>query len=272
MTQSVLQRLETKHGPMLGFRADKYITGCLAAYGEFSPGEWKMLAQMVKPGMTVVEAGANIGAHTVPLARACAPGALYAFEPQQRVFQVLCANLVNNEVKNVVALPDAVGAEPGHAIVPDVAYGHEGNFGGVSLRAVGEVPGRRVRVSTIDDLELTSCGLIKVDVEGFERQVLRGARETIARCRPRLYVENDRREHQAELIMLIEELGYRQYWHLPALVDDAHQPNIFGGRIVSLNLVCVPKESGTQIDIPQIDPWDWTDPVTGLRTTTPREG
>src|SRR6185503_18246577 len=99
-----LEIYQTRDGPMMAFRHDVYIGRSLELYGEFSPSERELLGQLVKPGGVLVEVGANIGAHTIALARACAPGKLYAFEPQQRVFQVLCANLALNGVTNVVAL------------------------------------------------------------------------------------------------------------------------------------------------------------------------
>lgn len=261
MTESALKSLQTRHGPMLGFRGDRFITACLEAYGEFSFAEWQLLEQMVKPGGVVVEAGANIGLHTVPLARRCAPAALHAFEPQQRVFQALCANLALNDIGNVVALPEACGAEPGWARVPEVDYLRAANVGGTALAADDDAAGQRVRVTPIDSLGLAECALMKIDVEGFETQALLGARETIARCRPRIYIENDRREHQQELISLLDDLGYRMHWHLPPMVDDAVQPNIFGRRVVSVNMVCLPKESRTVIDLPAIDPAHWSHPL-----------
>src|ERR1039458_218014 len=48
------------------------------------------------------------------------------------------------------------------------------------------------RLAAVDALELLDCGMLKVDVEGWEVGVLRGAMATIGRCRPILYVENDR--------------------------------------------------------------------------------
>src|SRR6185437_4192192 len=100
MAGSDTKTLTTCHGPMLALAGDRYITRSLEVYGEFSAGEWDLFAQVVKPGMTVVEVGANIGAHSIALAKACAPGPLYLFEPQQRVFQILCANLALNGVTN----------------------------------------------------------------------------------------------------------------------------------------------------------------------------
>src|SRR4051812_36946682 len=188
MSPTLLKTLKPRHGPMLALPGDRYITRALEVYGEFSPDEARLLAQVVKPGMTVVEVGANIGAHTVAMARACRPGVLYAFEPQRRIFQILCANLVLNDVDNVVALPEACGMEPGEATIPPLDYAGADNFGGVSLAPAGQA-GETVRVVRLDDLNLPSLGLLKIDVEGLEIDVLGGAVETIARLRPVLYVK-----------------------------------------------------------------------------------
>lgn len=259
MSPQLLKTLQTRHGVMLALPGDHYITGCLEAYGEFSPGEWRLLEQVIKPGMVVLEMGANIGVHTVAMARACRPGPLYAFEPQRRVFQILCANLALNDVDNVMARQEACGREPGVATIPALDYAAAGNFGGVSIQTEGQ-PGEAVRVVTIDEMRLPQCGLIKVDVEGFELEALSGAAETIARCRPVLYVENDRFEHQRALIRLIHEMGYRLWWHTPplAVVDNfnGEKRSIFGRRIVSINMLCLPVERNTHVDLELIDPED----------------
>lgn len=262
MAPKLLKTLITRHGTMLALPQDVYITPCLQIYGEFSRGEMELLAQIAKPGMTVVEVGANIGVHTVPLARACHPGPLYAFEPQRRVFQVLCANLALNDIENVVASPQACGEAPGVVTIPALDYAARGNFGGVSVRPAGETgeAGERVAVVRLDDLRLASCGLIKVDVEGYEPQVLVGASETIARCRPVLYVENDRVENQRRLIGLIADMGYRLYWHTPPLATGDNfngvRQRIFDQDFRSLNMLCLPNELQTQTDLEAIDPAD----------------
>lgn len=250
--------VQTRHGPMIAFAGDLYITRPLEADGAYAPEEWETLAQLVKPGMTVVEVGANIGVHTVPLAKACAPGTLYAFEPQQRVFQVMCANLVLNDVGNVIARPEACGEAEGEAIVPRLDYDAAQNFGGVSLRPLDQ-PGDRVRIVAIDQLRLAGCGLIKIDAEGFEPLVLKGAAQTIARCRPVIYTENDRPAQQQEVISLLDAMGYHLYWHTPAIGD----PAIFDGmRIASINMLCVPKERSTVVKgSPPIDPTEWVCPI-----------
>jgi hypothetical protein len=81
-----------------------------------------------------------------------------------------------------------------------------------------------------------------VDVEGMEPAVLRGARGTIEKHRPVLYVENDRPASSRDLIALIQSLGYRLYWHLPPLFNPdnwyGNPENVFG-NVVSVNMLCV---------------------------------
>lgn len=59
-----------RYGPLLYWITDTYIGQSLDMYGEFSEGETALLRQIIRPGATVVEVGANIGAHTVCLAKA----------------------------------------------------------------------------------------------------------------------------------------------------------------------------------------------------------
>jgi FkbM family methyltransferase len=216
-------------------------------YGEFSEGEVDLFRQVVQPGQVVIEVGANIGAHTVFLAKQVGTsGVVVAFEPQRLVFQTLCANVSLNSLPNVVALQQAVGAEPGTVKVPELDWNRENNFGGLSL---GEYEkGDDVPVVTLDSLKMRRCDFIKVDVEGMEEQALRGGEGLIRRLKPVLYVENDRLEKSDSLIRYIDSLGYRMYWHKPPYFN---RNNFLGNshdvfpRIVSLNMLCLRR------DVPQ---------------------
>lgn len=265
MSEPDARTYQTRHGPMMGFRGDRYVSRSLELYGEFSGLEQRFFEQFVLSGHAVVEVGANIGAHTIPLARLCAPGPLVAMEPQQRVFQLLCANLALNDIRNAIALPEAAGEAEGFVVVPAQQYGSEGNFGGVSVLPTDRARGLRVRLTPLDALRLTRCDLLKIDVEGFEPQVLRGARQTIARCRPLIYIEADRPENQQEIIDLLDGMGYRLYWHTPPLFDPENPngagENVFPG-ICSVNLFCAPKERELDaVGAAPLDPRAWTCPV-----------
>lgn len=260
-----VRRFETRHGPIMGFAGDQYISRSLELYGEYSPAEARLLTQAVDPGMTVVEVGANIGALTVPLARACAPGPLYAFEPQQRVFQLLCANLALNDIGNVLAYPDACGAQPGRGAMPPLDYGASVSNLGAAAVGPADAPGQPVRIVTLDSLDLPACHLLKVDVEGHETDVLRGAAHTIRRHRPLLYVENDRPEQQQEVIDMIDALGYRMYWHVAPLFSASNfrgDPVDVFGRAGALNLFCLPAEGDHAVgNALPLDPRNWTSPL-----------
>jgi FkbM family methyltransferase len=240
-----------RHGPLLFLRGDQYIGRSLELYGEFSEQEADLFVQIVRPGDVIIEVGANIGAHTVHLAQLTGPGGLvHAFEPQRVIFQMLCANVALNGLLNVHTHHAGAGSSKTQLQVPPLDYAAVGNFGGMSLLPTPAAGSETVPVLPLDSIDLPALKLLKVDVEGMEHEVLSGARQTIARHRPFLYVENDREDKSAALIRLIDELGYHMYWHLPALYNPANfaanPENIFPG-IVSVNMLCIPKEATLSI-------------------------
>lgn len=239
-----------RHGVMAYISHDSYIGRSLDLYGEFSPGEATLFAQFLKPGMTALDVGANMGAHTVLFAQKVGPqGRVIAYEPQRVIHQLLCANVMMNGLMNVQARMAAAGSAPGDLKVPPVNYGQAGNYGSLSLG--GYEQGETVPIETIDSLGLPECHFIKADVEGMESEVIKGASETLRRCRPLLYVENDRRDKSAALIELLFQHDYRLYWHLTPY----YTPNNYFGNgenvfpnIISINMLGVPKESAQRIE------------------------
>ena len=236
-------------GPMLYNKYDIFIGGSLQKYGEFSILEQEIFAQVVHPGAVVVEVGANIGAHTVELSRmAGRDGEVHAFEPQRIVFQALCANLALNQCANVYAQQSAVGDMAGTITVPSPNPSVRNNFGGVSLPSA--TFGESVPLISLDTLDLPACHLLKVDVEGMEVEVLKGALTLIKTHRPIMYLENDRAERSEELLTLVKDLGYVAYWHVPRVFNPANfygeAENIFG-NIGSFNIFCAPEETDFKV-------------------------
>jgi FkbM family methyltransferase len=230
-----------RHGLTPFLPHDVFIGRSLDLYGEFSEGEVKLFGQLVKAGDVVLDVGANIGAHTLFFAEQVgAAGAVHAFEPQRILFQTLCGNLALNGITNTWAHASAVGAEPGQVVVPPIDYSQPNNFGCLALGAYQA--GEQVNVVTLDGLGLTRCDFLKVDVEGMEHAVLRGAAGTIARFRPFLYIENDRADCSTELVSFIDRLGYVMYWHHPPLYS---ADNYFGNpdnvfkNMYSVNMLCI---------------------------------
>jgi FkbM family methyltransferase len=259
--------VETIDGPMWTFRTDIYVSRSLQLYGEYVAEEAAIFRQILRPGMHVVEIGANIGSHSVMLARACAPGHLVAFEPQQRAFQLMTANLVINGVANARVHPEAIGAAAGEIEMSEPDYARRGNFGAFSLTNPRGDRGRslRVRVSTLDSWRLEACHFLKIDVEGLECDVIAGASETIARHRPIIYTENDRRDQQGRLIDMLAARDYALYWHTPPLFRAGNfkgvAQNVFE-RLVSVNMLCIPAEIRSDVSgLIRIDPKNWASPL-----------
>ena len=243
---------QCRHGQMLYMPHDIFIGRSLDLYWEYSEIETKLFAQLLRPGHVVFEIGANIGCHTVPMARLIGDsGRVFAFEPQRIIHQMLCANIAQNGLFNVWAEREAVGnpgsGQWGFIGVPSVNYAQPGNFGGVALEP--STP-EMVPLVCLDNFE-PDPHFIKIDCEGMEIDVIAGAREKIRRCRPAIYVENDREEKSASLISAIMELDYNLYWHLPPLFNKdnlaGNPENVFGG-IVSINMLCLPAEYKIKMD------------------------
>jgi FkbM family methyltransferase len=250
---------QCRHGRMIYNINDIYVGRSLDLYGEYSEGETEVFAQLVNPGDVVIEVGANIGTSTVWFGKRVGPtGAVVALEPQRVVFQILCANVALNGLTNVNAIQQAVGAQRGSINVPMIKIDAPNNFGGLELTDPAAPRGQQVPLVRLDDLRLGRCNLLKVDVEGMELAVLQGGADLIRRCRPILYVENDRPHLSDPLVRFIDSLGYDAYWHRPPLFNPnnffGNAENVFG-NIVSVNMLCVPKgtpvEGSVKVEVPR---------------------
>ena len=239
-----------RHGMWISNRHDIYIGRSMELYGEFSQSEIDVFRQFLRPGACVVEVGANIGTHTIPLAQLVGPqGNVEAFEPQRQIYYLLCGNVALNGLTNVNCRMAAVGREHGDIMVPTIRYDEANNFGGLALGACST--GERLPLVTLDEFHWEQCDLLKVDVEGMELDVLYGGQQTLQRCHPILYVENDREQLSAPLIEFLLERGYRLFWHTPALYNPANYfqnpHNEFPG-LVSVNMLGIPNRIRAQIE------------------------
>ncbi len=244
--------VHARHGVFLANRFDSYLGLALLEYGEYGEYEHLFLDSLLSEGGVVYEIGANIGSHTIALAKAVGPtGQVVAVEAQPAVFNILCANLALNGLTNVVPISAGCGSVPGHMVCPRVDYKTAAahNSGGVSLLASGD--GIPVEIIRVDDVLLRgNCkppSLMKIDVEGMEQEVVLGAKKTIDRYRPIIYLENDRVAKSQQLILEMRSINYRMWWHCPFLYNPE---NFFGNSrniwpdVASFNMVCIPRECG----------------------------
>jgi FkbM family methyltransferase len=208
---------ETRFGRMFTLRGDTVIGRSLRVYGEFAGEEVDSILALVRPGDHVLDLGANIGFHTLALARSVGPtGRVTSVEPQRFCFQLLCANVTANQLTTVDCLRAAVGDQPGTCSVPRLEPTTRHNAGAtvVSTEAgAGGAATDTVPLVTLDSLALARCDLVKIDTEGFEDRVVLGARRTLETLRPALYIEVHDREKLQRLHAQLRPLGYSLFLH-----------------------------------------------------------
>ncbi len=260
-----------KHGTFMFNKNDAFIGRSLELYGEWCEAELDLLLPLLKPGMWALDVGANIGTHTIAMAKAVGErGHVVAFEPQAFTHMMLCGNVALNALNNVTVLRAAVGDDTRPVEVPRLDPREQRNFGSVKVGSGGDF----VEQMRIDDLALEQCHLIKIDVEGFEAAVLRGAADTIARTQPLLFIENNTLERSHELLSLIERFGYRAYWHIAPYYREnnfaQNSENVFIRYQPEANLVAVSKTVEVAGLLPVSGPHDdWQNAMRRLLARSP---
>lgn len=256
-------RSQHPSGSFVTIASDNSVGKSLRHYGEWSYGEIEAMRQFVARESNVIEVGANIGAHTLFIARdLCPEGLVFAFEPRRILFQMLCANMMLNGVSNVHATPCALGEEAGLLREGPLPVEEDWNFGAWAL---GQLSGEEeaMPIVPLDSMlgELPPIRLIKADVEGAELSVLKGAGALIARDRPIIYAENDRADLSRPLLSHVASLGYRIMWHYVALFrpgNFAGNPENVFGHTVSCNILCIPEEMPIgDLGLPPADDFDY---------------
>jgi FkbM family methyltransferase len=166
----------------------------------------------------VLDIGAYIGQYTLLAAKYAPTGRVIALEPHPESYQRLLANIALNRLGNVQALNLAAGQRPEQAslLLSDQPFSSGLLPTGRSDDGVADV-----EVVPVDQIvreaALPRVDVMKVDVEGAERQVVRGAYETLSRFHPIVIVELDRERERAfgdepeEILGYLRDLGYTFY-------------------------------------------------------------
>jgi FkbM family methyltransferase len=174
-------------------------------------------------GVVAIDCGANVGTHTIEWAKKMTGwGIVIAIEAQERIFYALAGNIAINNCFNAQAIHAAVSEKNGTMTIPLPNYLAPASFGSLELKQrdnpefIGQVIDyssqnlATVRTLSLDSLNLPRTDLIKIDVEGMELEVLRGAAKSIERSKPILFVEAIKVDKD-ELRAALEGFGYLVY-------------------------------------------------------------
>ncbi|MES2963771.1 MAG: FkbM family methyltransferase [Bdellovibrionota bacterium] len=200
--------------------------------GAYSRNDIEMMGRILNPGDVFIDAGANIGWHTVIGAKLVGPkGRVLAFEPEPKNASLLRRNVEHNSLTNVEVIEEALTSKPGTLML----HLSEGNFGDHIL-ALEQRTGRattEVKCTTIDEalakrgVHAKQLALVKFDIQGSEVDALKGMRMTLSQHRPPLILEYSPKHLRAvgrsffDVLSFIDLNGY-----FPSMIDDEkHEPS-----------------------------------------------
>ncbi|RVU75287.1 FkbM family methyltransferase [Pantoea dispersa] len=185
-----------------------YIQNVIKSSGGFYEPEMLLdISNRVRKGSTILDVGANIGNHSLYFSLFCGANKVISFEPQKNVYDTLCKNIKLNFLeKMVVAYQIGLGSYETTANLGEV---DEKN---ISMTRLDINSSGDVRISTLDSVvekePLNSISVIKLDVEGMEMEVLRGAIQTFERHQPVLYVEAASKKEFDEVSAFLLSFNY----------------------------------------------------------------
>jgi FkbM family methyltransferase len=190
--RTVQRRLMT--GQSIRLRTDSVLTNSIWKERSFEPAVRAAILSRCKPGMTVVDAGANFGYYTLQIATLVGPGGrVLAAEPNPTMVRELESNLRLNGITNVTVAQVALSDENGTAefcFPEDGREAHGSLRPNATFRTASRRPVLTAKLNTcLEGLGLSTVGLIKIDVEGAELAVLRGADRVLATMKPVLVFE-----------------------------------------------------------------------------------
>ena len=143
-------------------------------------------------GKNIIDIGANFGFHTLEFADLVGnDGHIFSFEPQKLVYYQLCGNVILNGYDNVTTYNVALGNENSTLKMENLQYysNETINIGNAHLNQYYDNGYNWVEVKKLDDYEFENVSVIKIDVQGYEPNVLNGAIKTINKHRPFIFIE-----------------------------------------------------------------------------------
>jgi FkbM family methyltransferase len=216
------------------------IGSSLGWYGEFLQLQLDLLAGMIRPGSTVLEVGAGVGAHALPLATALGPdGHLILYESRPVVRRLLQQNFSANELRNITLMRRLLGGKSGFAA-------------GAERTNEGAPAPEDSIIETVDDLQLEQLHLLKVDEGTDATSVIDGASETMWRLRPTVFLAAQDDGALGQLTRLAKDRAYR-CWKVetPMFNPDnfnRRQDDTFDGRR-ALALLALPEEGEVAVPL-----------------------
>jgi len=166
---------------------DKNIENVIYERGVYEIGTVKVLQSFLSKNDVFVDAGANIGfLSLVAAAKIGNKGQVHSFEPVPSTFDILKKNKAINNFEQIKLHSFALGNKKESVSI----YAESENRGGASIMNKHSTQGIEIQVERLDDIDAVQrIDVLKIDVEGYELEVLKGAENKIKKNRPKLIIE-----------------------------------------------------------------------------------
>lgn len=192
-----------------------YLDAQIYANGLYEPHIVKEIINNTPKGGVCFDVGANIGHHSIVMSQCVQNnGKVFAFEPIPHIREQMKESLTLNEINNVEIISDALSNKEGELNL----HLRDGNIGGSSLVDVGDSKTIKVNVKTLDSYNYRKVDFIKIDVEGFEYNVLLGGEKTIEKYQPvilfeysPIYYRRYEPSHTKNILSFFEEHNYKLF-------------------------------------------------------------
>ena len=192
---------------------DTTVGPALRDHGEFARVILDFLIdEAASPGGVLIDVGANVGAIGLPFAARKPEWRVIAIEAHAGLAEIAAQNAATNRLANVEVIHAAAGSRSGSIDFPSPPLTEVRNFGEIGLTT--RAPAVATRVVTLDEIAPPDTRLVKIDVEGFEPDVLAGAADLLASHRATWLLEAAIQTPQAAAaaIEALQMAGYDVYW------------------------------------------------------------
>lgn len=236
---------------------DDLVFNALREYGEWAQEELDLLGKFIRPGDTVIDAGAFIGTHSRAFSELVGSnGSVHAFEPNVASYVELVSNAKLANFSNITTYQVALGGDRTQAYLSS-GEGQQ-NLGASTLLSGNSGEALCVDISRLDDFEFPRIDFIKADTEGTEYELLVGGRESIVRHKPIVFLEANSLQKTGKIIDWAHDIGYAAY----GVVSLAFNPNNF--RRSPINMFGDARECGLLL-INRSQLGEWHDVLSSLR-------
>ncbi len=184
-------------------------------FGSYEPDQEAALVELIRPGDTFFDVGANMGIFS--LLASAAGAKVFAFEPSQKVYQFLTANIESNNRQNsVITIPEAVSDKEGAVQFFETRTGNYGVGRIINFNPNVQKESYEVKTNTLESFvkKYGSPSVLKIDVEGAEYPILKGASGILKEISPTILVEFHPKEIKAfggdvrECLDILSGCGY----------------------------------------------------------------